>query len=152
MKSDHGMALILALLVLSFLTVIGCALLTTAAIDLWIGDNYKTSTQNLYLTEAGIDQARELLRTSTSSPSQLLSAAAGADGQLLSSGDPATLLGSDDKPIVESSEQPVGHVYVWIRNETADGISNTTDTNDVLRLLSFGQIGTAKKVIEVVVQ
>src|SRR5438477_6896124 len=152
MKSNRGMALILALLVLSFLTVIGSALLTTVAIDLWIGDNYKSSTQNLYLTEAGIDQARELLRTSTSTPSQLLAAAAGADGQLSSSVDPAALLASDDKPIVDSPGQPVGHVYVWLRNDSADGISNTTDTNGVLRLLSFGQIGTTKKVIEVVVQ
>src|SRR5437762_2322789 len=152
MKSDRGMALILALLVLSFLSVIGCALLTTVAIDLWIGDNYKSSTQNLYLTEAGIDQARELLRTSTSTPSQLLAAAAGADGQLSSSVDPSALLVGDDKPIVDSPGQPFGHVYVWLRNDSADGISNTTDTNGVLRLLSFGQIGTTKKVIDVVVQ
>src|SRR5690242_9406141 len=105
MKSDRGVALILALLVLSFLTVIGGALLTTTAIDLWIGDNYKSSTQNLYLTEAGIDQARELLRTSTSTPSQLLSAAAGIDGQLSNSTDPATLLASDDKPLVDTPGQ-----------------------------------------------
>src|SRR5438270_1933770 len=54
MKPDRGIALILALLVLSFLTITGCALLTTAAIDLWISDNYKSATQNLYLAEAGI--------------------------------------------------------------------------------------------------
>src|SRR5215469_8296059 len=100
MKSDRGIALILALLVLSFLTVIGCALLTTAAIDLWISDNYKSAAQNLYLAEAGIDQAREILRTSPSPPTQLLMAAAGADGQLLTSEDLATLLASDDQPLI----------------------------------------------------
>ena len=166
MKSDRGIALILALLVLSFLTVIGCALLTTAAIDLWISDNYKSSTQNLYLAEAGIDQAREILRTSSSTPTALLGAAAGPDGQLQTSADPATLLSSDDQPLlsasassrlsgqplIDSSGRTVGHFYVWLRNDSADGISNPTDTNNVLRLLSIGQIGSTKKVIEVVVQ
>jgi hypothetical protein len=166
MESNRGIALILALLVLSFLTVIGCALLTTAEIDLWISDNYKSAAQNLYLAEAGIDQAREILRTSPSPPTQLLTAAAGADGQLLTSVDLATLLASDDQPLipadpslrptgqplVDSSGRTVGHFYVWLRNDSADGVSNTSDSNGVLRLLSFGQIGSARKVIDVVVQ
>jgi hypothetical protein len=166
MKSDRGIALILGLLVLSFLTVIGCALLTTAAIDLWISDNYKSSTQNLYLAEAGIDQAREILRTSSSTPTQLLSAAAGQDGQLQTSADLATLLASDDQPLlpgsaslrlsgqplIDSSGRTLGHFYIWLRNDSADGISNTTDTNNVLRLLSIGQIGSTRKTIEAVVQ
>jgi hypothetical protein len=166
MKSDRGIALILALLVLSFLTVIGCALLTTAAIDLWLSDNYKSATQNLYLAEAGIDQAREILRTSLSTSTSLLAAAAGPDGQLQTSADLPTLLASDDRPLlpasaslrlsgqplVDSSGRPAGHFYVWLRNDSADGISNTTDTNNVLRLLSIGQIGSTRKTIEVVVQ
>jgi hypothetical protein len=166
MESDRGIALILALLVLSFLTVIGCALLTTAAIDLWISDNYKSAAQNLYLAEAGIDQAREILRTSASSPTQLLTAAAGADGQLLSSVDLPSLLASDDQPLipsdpslrpagqplVDTSGRTIGRFYVWLRNDNADGVSNTTDSNGVLKLLSFGQIGSTRKVIDVVVK
>jgi hypothetical protein len=166
MKSDRGIALILALLVLSFLTVIGCALLTTTAVDLWISDNYKSSTQNLYLAEAGIDQAREILRTSSSTPTQLLRTAAGLDAQLQTSADLTTLLASDDQPflpsnaslrlsgqpLIDSSGRTIGYFYVWLRNDSADGISNTTDTNNVLRLLSIGQIGTTRKTIEVVVQ
>jgi hypothetical protein len=166
MKSDRGIVLILALLVLSFLTAIGCALLATAAIDVWISDSYKSSTQNLYLAEAAIDQARESIRTSSTTPTQLLAVAAGADGQLQTSTDLATLLASDDQPLlprtsslrssgqplVDSSGRTIGHFYVWLRNDSVDGISNTTDTNDVLRLLSIGQVGSTKKVIEVVVQ
>jgi hypothetical protein len=166
MESDRGVALILALLVLSFLTVIGTALLTTAAIDLWISDNYKSATQNLYMAEAGIDQAREILRTSASTPTQLLAAAAGADGQLLTSVDLPTLLASDDQPLIpaspslrstgqpftDNSGRTIGHFYVWLRNDSVDGVSNTTDSNTVLRLLSFGQVGNTRKVIEVVVQ
>lgn len=166
MKSDRGIALILALLVLSFLTVVGCALLTTIAIDLWISDNYKSSTQNLYLAEAGIDQAREILRTSLSTPTQLLTAAAGHDGVLQTSADLGTLLASDDQPLlpgstslrlsgqplIDSSGRTIGHFYIWLRNDSADGISNNADTNNVIRLLSIGQVGNTKKVIEVVVQ
>lgn len=125
MKSDGGIALMLALLVLSFLTAIGCAVLTTAAIDLWISDNYKSSTQNLYLAEAGIDQGREILRTSSSTPTQLLAAAAGRDGQLQTSADLATLLASDDQPLlpsnaslrlsgqplIDSSGRTIGHFF-----------------------------------------
>ena len=83
MEHERGVALILALLVLSFLAILGGALLTTSTIDIWISDNYKTSTQNLYIAEAGIDYGRELLRTSNLTPSQLLAAAAGPDQQLM---------------------------------------------------------------------
>src|SRR5438067_1302184 len=123
MESSRGIALILALLVLSFLTLLGGALLATAAIDTWISDNYKTATQNLYLAEAGIDQAREVLRVSGRAPTQLLTAAAGADGQIVTSTDLATLLASDDQPLIpadpamrstgqpliDSSGQTAGH-------------------------------------------
>ena len=166
MKSDSGVALILALLVLSFLTVIGSALLSTTAIDIWIGDNYKSGTQNLYAAEAGVEQARELLRTSVSTPTNLLRQAAGSDGSLDVSTDLATLLAGDDQPLIpanpllrsageplnDSSGNVVGHYYVWLRNDSVDGIGSTTDTNGVLTLLSFGQIGKNRKVIEVTVQ
>jgi hypothetical protein len=72
MESNRGVALILALLVLSFLTILGSALLTSATIDIWISDNYKTATQSLYLAEAGIEEAREMLRTTTVTPPQTL--------------------------------------------------------------------------------
>ena len=95
MQGNRGVALILALLVLSFLTILGGALLTTSTIDIWISDNYKTSTQSLYLAEAGIEDARELLRTSTRTPAEL----AGED------------------PLIPSHELiDNGHYTVWLRN------------------------------------
>src|SRR5579883_1549763 len=99
---ERGVALILALLVLSFLTILGGALLTTSTIDIWISDNYKTSNQNLYIAEAGLSYGREILRTSSATPSQLLSTAAGPDHQLSSATDLATLLASDDQPLIPS--------------------------------------------------
>src|ERR1043165_387159 len=92
-ENNRGVALILALLVLSFLTVLGGALLTTSTIDIWISDNYKTATQALYLAEDGIDDGRDLLRRSAQTVSQLLAVAAGPDGRLST---------ADDRPLIAS--------------------------------------------------
>src|SRR5215475_15555962 len=62
-KTQRGAALILAVMILSFLAVLGGALLTSATIDIWIGDNFKTRMQALYLAEQGIERGREYLRT-----------------------------------------------------------------------------------------
>src|SRR3989454_1939894 len=129
MKGDGGVALIFALLVLSFIPIVGGPLLTTTTIDIWISDNHKTAIQSLYLAEAGLDQAREILRTSPSATTELLTSAAGLDGQLLASMDLATLLASDDQPLLPSdpslrtagqplldnSGRMIGRYYVWLR-------------------------------------
>jgi Tfp pilus assembly protein PilX len=149
MERDRGVALILALLVLSFLTVLGGALLTTSTIDIWISDNYKTATQSLYLAEAGIEDARELLRTSGRTPTDFLNASAGFDRQL------ATV---DDQPLIPSrqlvdvSGQPSGRYEVWLTNDNAEGVVSLTDGNEVLNLMSVAQIGSTRKTIEVTVQ
>lgn len=156
-QCNRGVALILALLVLSFLTILGSALLTTATIDIWISDNYKTATQNLYLTEAAIDHARDALRVSTSTATELLATAAGGDGQLATSSDLTALLASDDQPLipadpalrsrgqplVDSTGKIMGRYYVWLRS---------ADNNGVLTLLGIGLIGNTRKVIEVTIE
>src|SRR4026208_1496336 len=82
MQQDRGVALILALLVLSFLTVLSGALLSTSTIDIWISDNYKSAAQSLYLAEAGLSQARETIHSSGLTLSDLLARCAGPDHQL----------------------------------------------------------------------
>jgi Tfp pilus assembly protein PilX len=148
-ERDRGVALILALLILSFLSVIGGALLTNTTIDIWIGDNYKSATQSLYLAEAGIDEARELLRSSTGTPSELLSSAAGLDQRLVT-GDDHPLIASQQ--LIDASGRASGLIEVWLRNDNADGITTVIDTNEVLTLVSFGQIATSRKTIEVTVR
>ena len=137
MQRNRGVALILALLVLSFLTILGGALLTTSTIDIWISDNYKSATQTLYLAEAGIDDAREILRTSGRTPSELLA-----------SGEPLIPL----HELIDSSGRSAGYYTVWLRNDDADGMASRTDSNEVLTLVSLGQIGSTRKTIEVTVQ
>jgi hypothetical protein len=65
----RGIGLILALLVLSLLSILAAALLSAIAVDTWIGDNYRTETQLLYLTEAGIEDGREALSLGIPQPS-----------------------------------------------------------------------------------
>src|SRR5262245_57824302 len=73
--SDRGVALIIALMFLSFLTILGGALLTTTMIDIRVSDNYTTAAQTLYLAEAGMDQSRAMLRTLPSLTATLASTA-----------------------------------------------------------------------------
>jgi hypothetical protein len=164
-KRERGVALIVALLFLSFLTVLGGALLSSSTIDIWISDNYKTAAQNLYLTEAGITLALENMRAA-GPPTQLLTNAAGRDGILSTANDLPALLAGDDRPIIpanpamrtagevlyDSSGKTLGRYQVWLRNDHADGMNGTADTNQVLTLLSFGRIGNARKAIEVTVK
>jgi Tfp pilus assembly protein PilX len=145
LERARGVALILALLVLSFLTVLGAALLTTSTIDIWINDNYKHATQSLYLAEAGIDHAREALRTSGHTLTDLLTSAAGPDHLLQT---------ADDVPLIPSRQlaERSGFYEVWLRNDNADGAASPVDSNEVVTLLSIGQIGTSRKTMEVTVQ
>jgi len=166
LKDERGVALILALLVLSFLTILGGALLTTSTIDIWISDNYKTSTENLYLAEAGVDHAREILRSTSQTPSGLLAVAAGPDQQLSTSTDLGTLLGSDDQPLipsdpsmrstgqplVDSSGEIAGYYYVWLRNDNADSLASIIDNNRTLTVVSIASNWGTRKVIETIVQ
>jgi type IV pilus assembly PilX-like protein len=148
-EANRGVALILVLLVLSFLTVLGSALLTTSTIDVWISDNYKTATQSVYLAEAGVEDAREFLRVSGRTPTQLLNDSAGLDRQL-TTGDDEPLLSS--RKLVDSFGQSAGNYEVWLRNDNGDGPAILTDSNEVLSLVSVGQIGSTRKTMEVTVQ
>ena len=158
MDSERGAALILAMMLLSFLAILGGALLMTTTIDIWIGDNYRTGTQLLYLAEAGIERTREMLRTSAESPSRLLAVAAGPDLTLSAPSVPAMLLDTDDVPIYDGflltdpAGRAIGNSRVYLRNDVADGMTSAIDTNKVLSLLSIASIGSARKIVEVTVR
>jgi Tfp pilus assembly protein PilX len=139
-ETPRGFALILALLVLSFLTILGTALLTTATIDIWISDNYKNATQSLYAAEAGIDHARELIRTDGRTLTALLTACAGSDHLLLT---------ADDEPLIARGAR---NYEVWLRNDNAEGAATATDNNGTVTLVSTGEVGPARKTIEVTIQ
>lgn len=157
MKPERGAALIVALLLLSFLTILGGALLTNSTLDVKITDNYKLSAQLLYLAEGGIDRAREDLRTSTSTLTTLLTTAAGSDGVLSTATELSTLRTSDvpyidNATLTDASGRLVGRYSVFLRNDRADGRTSPTDTNEVISLLTIATNGNARKMLEVEVR
>ena len=154
MKSQKGMALITALMLLAFLTIIGGALLTSTTIDVKIGANYKTNTQLLFLAEAGIEAARETLRASANTLDvDLLAAAGGTANDLATSTDLTTLQATDDAPILpvavgsrtagdtltDPDGRTVGTYHVFMRNDAADGATSTTDTNSIVTFISIAR-------------
>ncbi len=58
-KHEKGIGLVLALITLLLLSLLAAALLTAARVDVWIGDNYRTDVQLLYLAESGVEDGRE---------------------------------------------------------------------------------------------
>jgi len=154
----------MALILLTFLMILGTALLTSVTLDVAIGDNFRSETQLLYLAEAGIAEARSLLDSSSSTASQFLQAAAGADGVLSGSRDLDALLDStDDVPLINGGDRSTarlvtdpsgvqaGRYFVFLRNDAADGTTSLTDSNQVLTLLSVAVTGSSRKVLEVTV-
>ncbi len=125
MKSHRGAALILALLLLSFLTILGGALLGTTTMDLWISDNYKTKSEALYAAEAGIEHARELLRTAGGDPAP-----------------PAAPLIAET-PLSDTEGHEAGYYEVWLQ----DGF-----TQDLFKLVSIGKAGNSRKTVEAVIK
>jgi hypothetical protein len=166
-KTDSGMALVTSLLILSFLTVVGAAMLSSSRIDVLIADNYRTNTQLTFLAEAGLDSGRESLRTSANDTlSEDLDDAAGGDNTLNTSLDRSALLSGDDQPLRPSSVSlrnagvtltdtlgvDAGRYHVFLRNDVVDGEASIVDTNDIVTLVSIARIGDATKTIEAVVK
>ena len=153
LNGQKGVALLFSMLFLATLLVLGAGIVTVAVVEGTIADNYKVNTQVLYLAEAGIDQARETLRASTSTLTQNLTTAAAGDA-LLSTSRNLTVLMTADSPFVNNnaftdlSGRTQGQYTVFIKNDAADGPTSPTDSNDTVTLLSFGRFRNATKIIE----
>ena len=63
MKEQRGVALVVALLVLTVLSVLGLAFLTTARTEDTIAANYRNHTAAFYAAEAGIESGLQRLKT-----------------------------------------------------------------------------------------
>lgn len=63
--NENGMVLVTALLILTVLIVIGTIAVMQTSTDVRISGNYKTSMQAFYAAEAGIEEARGRLRSSS---------------------------------------------------------------------------------------
>ena len=172
-KSQRGMALITSLMLLAFLTIVGGALLSTATVDMQIGMNYRTNTQLLFVAEAGIEAAREALRsavevkinasavdaidTLAEGITEVLKDYDGTDTLMSTSLDVDMLMNSGltndirfaDTVAVTSGAVTIGTYTVFVRNDAADGAASNTDANEVVTLVSIGVIGSSEMLIEV---
>ncbi len=166
-RNERGLALITSLLILSFLGLIGAALLSATTVDVRIADNYRTNMRLLFVAESGIAAGRAALLAAGEDLNDALETAAGGAGlPLATSLDLATLVASDDVPLfpTDPTRRAAGHIlndadgnaigmyHVWLRNDTVDGESNAVDTNRIVTLVSIARIGDATKTIEVVVR
>jgi hypothetical protein len=61
-ETQSGFSLILALIMLALLSLFAAGLLTAVTTESRIAENYRREAQLLYLTEAGIEDGREILR------------------------------------------------------------------------------------------
>jgi hypothetical protein len=60
-RSETGFGLVVALIMLALLSLLAAGLLTAMTTEIRIGDNYRAEMQLVYLTEAGIEDARHAL-------------------------------------------------------------------------------------------
>ncbi len=142
---EKGMALVLVLLFMMVLTLLGAGAVMISSTDIKISSNYKSGKQAFFLAEAGVEQARQLLRTNTQSGttlSTLLNAAIGADGTLTSSDTLSNFTNTDDVPYVNTTSLGAGSYRVYLTNDsdptTGDTVTSTTDHNGKVTLTSFG--------------
>ena len=173
LASQSGMALITALMLLAFLTIVGGALLSSTTVDMRIGMNYRTNAQLLFVAEAGIEAARESLRSAVEAKINASSADAintlpegitevlkdydGTDTVFSSSVDVDTLLALTaavepryaDAVAVTSDGTTIGTYTIFLRNDAADGATSNTDTNEVVTLVSIGVVGNSEMLVEV---
>jgi Tfp pilus assembly protein PilX len=141
LKDQTGMALIIAILMLVVLSVIGIIAVNVTTIGAKITGNTRTSRQAFYIAEAGIEQARELLRSRIaggSTVSAQLGLVKGTDGFLVDSTNVANFSSADDMPFINTANIGNGNYRVFLTNDNSDGVTSLTDTNSQVTLTSFG--------------
>lgn len=163
---ERGIALLTSMMILLFLTLAGAAVISSSRVDVQVATNYRTGVRSLFLAEAGIEAGRQALRVSGNTPGENLVIAAGSDGVLGTSRDLTTMLATDDLPLLpaatglrtagqsmnDTAGRSAGLYHVWLKNDVADGEDSTTDSNQVVTLVSRAKIGDAVRTVEAVVR
>ncbi len=131
LQKEEGIILIAALVLLAALTLIGVTAYFASSTDVKVGGNYRTNQTALQVAMAGAEKAREALRAANASSSnssnfsEELAAQVGANGVLN-----GYTSSTDDTPIATSSTLVSGYTYnAYLTNDSAEGASNTTDSN-----------------------
>jgi Tfp pilus assembly protein PilX len=138
--SEKGFLLIAALTLMAALTLLGTTAYILSSTDIKIGGNFRNNQMVLQVAMAGAERARELLRvenlassdSSTFSDELNSTTRKGANGVL--NGYSST---TDDVSLASGAMNNVSYV-AYLTNDSADGASNTTDSNGKVLITSVG--------------
>ena len=137
-RDERGLVLIVALTLLTALTMVGATAFIVASTDVKVGGNFKTNQTALQVAMAGTEQARQTLRaansssTNTASFSEELAARVGENGVLN-----GYTSSTDDSPIATSSTLVSGYTFnVYLTNDSTEGTNNSTDSDGKVVLTS----------------
>jgi len=138
LSDESGLILIVALTLLTALTLAGVTAFIVASTDVKVGGNVRTTQTALQVAMAGAEHARETLRASNSASSdstnfsEELAERVGANGVL--NGYSAS---TDDSPIVSSNTLISGYTYTaYLTNDVTEGASNTMDSDGKVMITS----------------
>ena len=148
-QSENGFLLIAALTLLSALTLLGTTAYLLSSTDIKIGGNFRNNQMALQVAMAGAERARQAIRienmtsSDTGSFSDELNSSArkGANGVL--NGYSTT---TDDQAIASGTLNGVSY-SAYLTNDSADGLSNTTDANGKVMITSVATGPASSKAI-----
>lgn len=152
-----GAALVASLLLLTILTMLGLAAVSTTLFEFLISDNYRDATAMLYLAEAGSEHAREALRVLNAAS---VDPASFTDELLQVAGQNGMLNGfaseTDDLPLIPLTPSPLGRTKgsytVYLTNDAAEQSNPLLDSNGRVTLVAVArQPGGGQKIVEKVV-
>jgi Tfp pilus assembly protein PilX len=153
-KSDKGFLLVAALALLSVLTLLGTTAALLTRTDTKISGNFRNTQSALQVAMGGAQRAKEVLRqenTSSTDPASFSDELANSTRQgantTLDGYTPAT----DDQPLASGTLNLVSY-SAYLTNDSADGISNTADTNGRAMITSVATgPNNSKAVVQTVV-
>ena len=153
-NSDKGFLLVAALALLSVLTLLGTTAALLTQTDTKISGNFRNTQSALQVAMGTAQRAKEVLRqenTSSSDPASFDEELANSTRQ----GPNTTLDGytptSDDQPIAAGTMNLVSY-SAYLTNDSADGISNTADTNGRVMITSVATgPNNSKAVVQTVI-
>ncbi|MCZ6874147.1 MAG: hypothetical protein O7G88_11580 [bacterium] len=149
-----GAALITSLLLLTVLTLLGLAAISNTQIEFLITTNHRNGTAMLHLAEAGVEHAREVLRTQNAASED----PASFTDELLKAVGPNGVLdgfvrGTDDVPLIPLTASPLGNAsgayIVYLSNDRAEQRGNPVDSNGRITLTAVATLSNgAQRIIE----
>ena len=134
---DNGLVLIAALALIAILAIVSTVAVITTTTDIKISGNYKSSVQAFYITEAGVERAKGVLKTN--SFDKVLNGTHGGSPGILNFGTSTSFAG--------------GTYTVRVFDDDNDGDGNIlNDSNGMVKIIGTGTVSTGStRTIEVMV-